>query len=169
MEKMLAYRVLVIFAAFAVFCPGCNSGGNHADNQPVSNGGADSSAMTSSGASVDVLAKSSSKGVGKFTNVPLGPLDTAEASRGAALFQSKCMVCHKPTEEKLIGPGLKGVTQIRTPEWIMNMITDPNDMTENDPVAKALLDQYHTQMVVQSTDEEARDLLEFLRQNDGAK
>jgi hypothetical protein len=68
----------------------------------------------------------------------------------------------------LIGPGLKGITKIRTPEWIMNMITNPDQMTQQDPVAEALLVQFnHTQMTNQGlTDEEAREVLEFFRQND---
>ncbi len=161
------FLIPLLFLGLAFMGCGNHSGNNSAENQPVSNGSQDSSTMDNT-PSVDVTAKSDSKGVGKFTDVKLGPLDTAMAGQGSALFQSKCIVCHKSTDEKLIGPGLKGVTQIRTPEWIMNMITDPNDMTATDPVAKALLDQYHTQMAVQVSDQEAREILEFLRENDGA-
>ncbi|HUX85226.1 MAG TPA: cytochrome c [Chitinophagaceae bacterium] len=167
---MIKKVFLIPILSLLVACAGCgnNSGNNAAENQPTANGSPDSSTMAGAPA-VDVTAKSDSKGVGRFTDVKVGPLDTAMASKGAALFQSKCTVCHKTTEEKLIGPGLKGITLIRTPEWIMNMITDPNDMTENDPVASTLLSQYHTQMTVQTSDQEAREILEFLRGNDGAK
>lgn len=163
----IAAMALALMAA----CCGCsgNSSNSNSGNQPVANGSSDSSSSAAAAPAVDVNAKSDSKGVGKYTDVRLRTLNKTMADSGEAVFESKCTVCHKPTEEKLIGPGLKGVTLIRTPEWIMNMITDPSDMTQSDPVAEALLDQYHTQMVVQVSDEEARNILEFLRKNDGAK
>lgn len=71
---------------------------------------------------VDPNAKSDSKGIGKFINVEFdATLDNDMATKGEAIFESKCTPCHKLTEEKLIGPGLKNITNLRTPEWIMNM------------------------------------------------
>ncbi|MNZ88187.1 Cytochrome c2 iso-2 [compost metagenome] len=92
------------------------------------------------------------------------------ATKGKSVFEAKCSACHKTDDQKIVGPGLKGVTERRTPEWIMNMITNPEEMTKKDPVAKALLEEHLTQMTFQNvTDDEARDILEYLRQNDGAK
>lgn len=134
----------------------------------------DEASAASSGGSIDVNAKSDSKGVGKFTdvNIKVGPgIDAAMAAKGKAVFQTSCTACHTATAQKLIGPGLKGITDIRTPQWIMNMITDPVKMTHNDPVAEALLQQENgVQMTNQNVgDQGAREILEFLRQNDGAK
>jgi mono/diheme cytochrome c family protein len=114
-----------------------------------------------------VNAPSTSKGVGKFTHVTIGALDPKLADQGKQLFETKCTACHKPTDERLVGPGLKGITKIRTPEWIMNMMTNPTGMTHQDPVAEALLAQYQTQMTYQDvSDKDARAIYEFLRQND---
>jgi hypothetical protein len=52
----------------------------------------------------------------------------------------------------------------------MNMILNPTEMTQKDPQAKALLAEHLTQMTNQNVEEkDARALLEYLRQNDGAK
>lgn len=167
---------VVLCGALALYsCSGSGSNSATSDSQaPISNsdeGSASASASaassTSSGSGIDVTAPSNSKGVGKFTNVTIGPLNAALAAQGKQLFETKCTACHKPTDERLVGPGLKGVTKIRTPEWIMNMMTNPSVMTQQDPVAKALLAQYQTQMTFQDvSDKDARAIYEFLRQND---
>lgn len=136
--------------------------------------GADTAAGASSaaGGAIDVNAPSDSKGVGKFTSVKIGAtIDKAMAAKGKELFQTHCTACHLPTDKRLVGPGLKGITKIRTPEWIMNMITNPMEMTHKDPVAKALLSDFNNiQMTDQNVgDEGAREILEFLRENDGVK
>ena len=41
------------------------------------------------------------------------------------------------TEEKLVGPGWKGVSERRTPQWIMNFITNPDPMIDKDPELQA--------------------------------
>lgn len=162
--------MLALFAGVALYsCGGGNSSSENSSNdEPVSNAGSGSSTMSNK-AAIDVDAPSSSKGVGKFTDVKVGAtIDDKMAEKGEEIFQTSCTACHHETAEKLIGPGLKGITKIRTPEWIMNMITDPEKMTHSDPVAEALLNQFNqTQMTNQGlTDEQARDVLEFLRKND---
>ncbi|MDP2600708.1 MAG: c-type cytochrome [Deltaproteobacteria bacterium] len=107
-----------------------------------------------------------SKGVGPVTSVALGPVDAARAAKGKQLFESKCAACHK-LDEKYVGPAIKGVTQRRSPEWIMNMIMNPQEMTEKDPTARELLATYFTQMTFQNvTQDEARDILEYFRKTD---
>ena len=65
---------------------------------------------------------------------------------------------------------LGGVTERRKPEWIMNMIINPEEMTKKDPTGQELLAEHLTQMTNQNLNEEdARKLLEYFRQNDGVK
>ena len=113
--------------------------------------------------------KDDGKGIGPVTSVEVGAaVDAAMASEGEKLFEAKCTACHKVTDEKYVGPGLKGVTQRRKPEWIMNMILNPTEMTQKDPTAKELLATHLTQMTNQNvTQEDARKLLEYLRKIDG--
>jgi mono/diheme cytochrome c family protein len=108
----------------------------------------------------------SDKGIGPIKEVQLGPIDQNLVKKGKEIFDSKCATCHK-LEEKYVGPPLKGVTKRRKPEWIMNMILNPTEMEQKDPIAKQLLSEYLTQMTFQNvSQEEARALLEYLRSVD---
>ena len=112
------------------------------------------------------VGETSQIGVGPIKKVELQPIDSALAAKGQALFQTKCSACHK-LDERYVGPPLAGVTKRRTPEWVMNMIMNPQEMTQKDPAAQELLGEYLTQMAsLNLTEPEARSLLEFLRQND---
>ena len=109
-------------------------------------------------------------GVGPVKSVDVASFDAALAEKGKTIFEGKCSACHQLSDQKIVGPGLKGVTERRKPEWIMNMIVKPVEMTQKDPQAKALLAEHLTQMTNQDIQEpDARALLEYLRQNDGAK
>jgi mono/diheme cytochrome c family protein len=111
----------------------------------------------------------SDKGIGKFQNVELThPLDEAMVKSGQQVYDVKCQSCHKLTDEKVVGPGWKGVTDRRTPEWIMNFVTNVDEMLEKDAEAQAMLEVCMVRMPNQNLkDDEARALLEFMRKNDG--
>ncbi len=105
------------------------------------------------------------KGVGPIKNLELpAEIDQAMAAKGMEVYKNKCMACHKP-DKKFIGPAPKGILLRRTPEWIMNMILDPEDMIKKDPLAKALLVEFNgSPMANQNlTEEEARQVLEYFR------
>lgn len=131
--------------------------------------------FSTSGASTekaaDVSTYDPNRGLGKFTTVDLGAkLDDAMAAEGEKIQSVKCSACHKLTDEKLVGPGWKGVTSRQKPEWIMNFITNPDPMIDKDPKLQALLEICLVRMPNQSlTDADARNLLEFMRKNDGVK
>ena len=107
----------------------------------------------------------------KESDITLGtPLDQAMVSTGKATYELKCQSCHKLTEEKLVGPGWKGVTQRQTAPWLLNFITNPDPMIDKDPELQAQLEICLVRMPNQNlTDDEARKLLEFMRQNDGVQ
>lgn len=89
---------------------------------------------------------------------------------GQGMYEVKCQGCHKLTDERLVGPGWKDVTKRRQPEWIMNMITNVDMMLEKDPEAQKLLEQCLVRMPNQNLSrDEAREILEFMRSNDGEK
>lgn len=123
-----------------------------------------------SGTDTVVLAMGeNSKGIGRFKNIQLThPLDEGMAAKGQAIYEAKCFSCHKLTDEKLVGPGWKGVTDRRTPEWVMNFITNTSVMIDSDLVAQAMYVTCMVRMPNQSlSDDEAREVLEFQRKNDG--
>ena len=105
------------------------------------------------------------KGVGPVSSVTLGEtIDQTMAAEGANIYKTKCTACHK-IGQKFIGPPPNGVLDRRSPEWIMNMILDPEGMVKNDPDARALFIEFNgSPMANQSlTEEEARKILEYFR------
>lgn len=103
------------------------------------------------------------KGVGPITSITLGEIDQKMADEGKAVFLAKCSACHK-ISKRVVGPALVGVTTRRSPEWIMNMILNPEKMVAENPTAKALLAEYVAPMANQNlTEAEARLILEYFR------
>lgn len=98
------------------------------------------------------------------------PLNKDWVATGKGIYDTKCLACHKLTDEKLVGPGWSGVTKRREPVWIMNMVTNVEMMLEKDAEAQKLLEQCLVRMPNQNvTQEDARKILEFMRSNDGEK
>ncbi len=103
------------------------------------------------------------KGVGPISSIELGDIDNTLADKGKEIYKANCTACHK-FGKKYIGPALKGVTTRRSPEWIMNMILNPEGMVAEDPIAKALLEEFNAPMSNQQlSEEDARAILEFFR------
>lgn len=104
------------------------------------------------------------KGKGPIKTLMLGDIDQAMAAKGQEVFKNMCTACHK-TDKKFIGPAPKGILERRTPEWVMNMILNPENMIENDPLAQDLIKEFNgAPMANQNlTEEEARAVLEYFR------
>ena len=99
-----------------------------------------------------------------MTKVVLGDIDPAMVAEGEQLFKQMCSACHKP-DEKLIGPAPRGILKRRSPEWIMNMILNPDKMVQQDPVAKQLLVEHNLAPMANQnlTEDQARKILEYFR------
>ncbi len=102
------------------------------------------------------------KGIGPIDSVTLGEeVDADMALRGKELYGRKCSACHK-VGTTFIGPPPNGILERRTPEWVMNMILNTDEMLQKDPLAKALFMEFNGQLMTnqQVTEEEARAMLE---------
>ncbi len=119
---------------------------------------------------VNGCGKSEEFGVGPVKEeMKLAPVDAALYTKGELIFTTKCVACHK-FGSRLVGPPLKDVTKRRRPEWIMNQILNPLEMTQKDKVSKELFAQYLIQMTFQDvTQDDARALLEYMRAVDEGK
>lgn len=96
--------------------------------------------------------------------IELGPIDQKLVKRGEEIWNQKCIACHK-LDERYVGPAQRDVLQRRTPEFIMNMMLNPEEMQKRHPVVKQLLAEYMTPMTNQNlTVEDARAVLEFFRE-----
>jgi len=113
----------------------------------------------------------SDKGIGEIKSVTLNsPLKPDMVAKGQAIYDMKCAACHKLDEMRVVGPGWKGLTERRKPEWIMNMITNVEVMLDKDPAAQALLEECLTRMPNQNVSVgDARDILEFMYSIDEKK
>jgi mono/diheme cytochrome c family protein len=109
------------------------------------------------------------KGIGPAKTVSLtSPLNSDAIAKGKAVYEMKCQACHRLDDQRVVGPGWKDITKKRKPEWIINMIVNVEEMLEKDAEAQKLIEEYLMKMPNQNvTEQEARDLLEFMRQNDG--
>ena len=91
-------------------------------------------------------------------------IDQAMADNGKEVYDRMCLACHR-IGKKFIGPAPDGILERRTPEWVMNMILNPELMVKEDPLAKDLLVEFNgSPMANQNlSEEEARAILEYFR------
>ena len=104
------------------------------------------------------------KGIGPVNQVTLSPVDPGMVAEGQKIYKEKCTSCHNPVK-KLLGPPHQGIMSRRTPEWIMNMMLNPQQMLEKDPIAIQLLKEYNDVPMTNQDlkQEEARKILEYFR------
>ncbi|MEO9004229.1 MAG: c-type cytochrome [Ginsengibacter sp.] len=164
MKKLIIFLSLILSMALLI----TSCGGSADKAAPVSDG-----AATDSGGNAisENPPYDPNRGEGKFHDVQLSDkLDVAMAEKGQKLSELKCESCHKMTDERLVGPGWHGVTSRHKPEWIMNFMTNTDQMIDKDPKAQAMLEICMVRMPSQNlSDEDAREILEFMRKNDGVK
>lgn len=162
----LTLFILLIFSSVC-FVISCNSGSEKSNEVANSSTAPASDSSSSSSAS----SGTEETGIGKFQHVELThPLDQKMVTAGKSVYELKCASCHKLTDEKLVGPGWKGVTERRKPEWIMNFVTNTDEMLQKNAAAKDLYEVCLVKMPNQNlNDEDARSVLEFARNNDGEK
>ena len=167
--KSLKLTLSVLAVTALVSCNGGSGNGqnNTSDSATTSNTTTEAPAATpaapAGGANVDL----SNKGIGpvKTVNPPLAATpDQALAEKGKELFKLNCTACHKPTK-KFIGPAPKGILERRAPEWVLNMILNPEGMIANDPIAKQLLAEANGAPMANQhlNEEQARAILEYFR------
>lgn len=72
-----------------------------------------------------------------------GPYSESLVEQGQQLFSDNCQTCHK-LDQKMVGPALKGVTDKRDHEWLVNWIHNSQKMVQSgDPEAVAIYEEYN--------------------------
>ena len=91
-----------------------------------------------------------------------------DIAEGEKVFGARgCGGCHQ-FGAKLVGPDLVGVTTRRTVTWVQKMVSEPEQMTKKDPVAKDLFKTAMVQMPKQGvTEAEMPLLLAFIKSKGG--
>lgn len=168
MKKLTISVVSFAFVAFMAACGGNSQNNNSSTTGDTGNATAATEATApESGANPSYDPK---RGEGKFKDVEVGPFNASLANKGKTIYNTKCQSCHKLTNERLVGPGWKGVTKKHSAAWILNFITNPDAMLDQDPELQNQLEICMVRMPNQNlTDDDAKAVYEFMRENDGAK
>ena len=158
MKKLLILGIAVLFAA------ACSNDAKTSDSEVASDG-------PTVATEADIAEYDPHRGEGKFTELEIpDALDHEMATKGESIFSVKCGSCHKLSDERLVGPGFKGVSERRTGTWMMNFLTNTDQMIDLDPELQAQLEICMVRMPNQNLkDEDARSIYEFMRKNDGVK
>ncbi|MEP2023282.1 MAG: cytochrome c [Reichenbachiella sp.] len=103
-------------------------------------------------------------GIGPIEKLDLQPLNTNMAADGKKIYDQLCRVCHDEIRQ-MEGPAHRGIMNRRTPEWIMNMMLNPKEMSQKDPIAKILAERVNgVEMAdMNLSEDEARKILEYFR------
>ncbi|NNJ51883.1 MAG: c-type cytochrome [Ignavibacteriaceae bacterium] len=154
--NVFGFMGVIIFLAALVFLSACGDSGENkttTDTQVVE--------KTNPGGLTDWEMESGFGPVKKKLN--LGPINEELSKEGEAIFDTKCITCHK-LDERYTGPAQRDVLQRISPEFFMNMVVNPDENIEKHPRAKKLLAEYMNKMTNQNvTLKDARALLEYFR------
>lgn len=144
--------LLIISLTFFAGCGGGSENGNQSEQAPDQK------------RSGGLTAFEKENGIGPVTEkIQLDEIDKALAKKGEGLFETKCSACHK-LDERYVGPAQRDLLDRRSPEYIMNMILNPDEMVKKHPEAKKMLAEFMTPMPNQNLSrEEARSILEYFR------
>lgn len=147
--------LMIAFLFMLGFGWGCSSGDSDSSEQPMQQ-------AANNGLSQWEL----ENGIGPVKNtMTLNAVDSELAASGEKIFDMKCMACHKMAE-RYIGPALGDVMQRRTPEFVMNMMLNPDEMVKKHPEVQKMLATYMVPMTFQNVSEaDSRALLEYIRAN----
>jgi Cytochrome c. len=166
--KTIAKSMALLFALIMIGCGGKNEAKKEEGfsvqrkkaeaEQPMEAQGADE---TKASERIDLT----TKGIGPVKSIQLSPdIDPAMAASGKEVYEKMCLACHR-VGKKFIGPPPNGVLERRTPEWVMNMILNPQEMVQQDPLAKDLLQEFNGSPMSNQglTQDQARAILEYFR------
>lgn len=92
---------------------------------------------------------------------------TRAQSSGEALFTQHCKVCHKLTSDKGVGPGLGGINDKRSDEWLHDWINDSGALiASGDEAAKAIFEEFNEMPMLafgeQLSDEDIDGILAYI-------
>lgn len=115
----------------------------------------------------------------KPPNMPDGPVELKGVNlttpliqymvrKGKRVYEEKCVGCHSLDGRALEASTFQGITKNRKPEWIMNLTTGVQMSLADSKREQNKLEKCYTRQPGQRLNiEQSRDLLEYLRSNDG--
>lgn len=168
MKKLSIIGATVIAVSLFAACGG--NGNKSKNNSTATKSDTSSSAATATSQGAANPTYDPHRGEGKFTNYVPGPVNPQWVTQGKSIYEQKCQGCHKLTSERLVGPGWKGITDKHSGAWILNFVTNTDEMLSKDPELQKQIEICMVRMPNQNlTDQEAKEVYDFMRQNDGKK
>lgn len=92
------------------------------------------------------------------------------AQDGEALFKQVCAACHSTGPNRLVGPGLQGVTEKRSEEWLIKWTRSSQSLIKSgDKDAVAIFEQFNKIMMPDNnfTDSEIKSIFAYIAQQGG--
>ena len=155
---------LILFASYLIL--GCASKSEEKESNSIKlNANGTEVLKNGKSKSASSLIDLNNKGIGPITNLELNPeIDQSLAAYGKSLYNQTCVTCHR-SKKRFTGPPLFGILEKRSPEWVMNMILNPEVMSQRDPIANALFKEYMGSLMINQhlSEKDARAILEYLR------
>jgi len=114
---------------------------------------------------IGIIAAGGGAGDPEHHNIPAtsAPTDAA-AQSGKLAFESKCLACHSIAAGDKLGPDLYNVTKRHDEGWLTRWLKSPEQMLQNDPTAKAMLDKWKIPMPNQGlSDAEIKQYLAYFK------
>jgi mono/diheme cytochrome c family protein len=153
--KTLFFSLLIGILIFTVACGGKSTS---------------ATSQTASTMEQPVSEPADENGVGpavSMDDIGKDPISPELTSKGKGIYEVKCAACHSLGENRVVGPGWKKVTKRRTPQWIVNMVTNTEEMLNKDPEAQKQIEECMVRMPNQNLDiDDAKAVLDFMRKND---
>jgi cbb3-type cytochrome oxidase cytochrome c subunit len=90
--------------------------------------------------------------------------DLGEAGRDLFIRRG-CIGCHTVGKGRAAGPDLFGVTERRSIDWLKAFLKDTGEMLDTDPLAQALLKQYHNVRMptIRMSDQEIDAIIHYMQ------
>lgn len=90
------------------------------------------------------------------------------AASGEEIFKTNCTSCHALTDKVLVGPGLAGITEKRSEEWLIKWIRNSQELiTSGDADAIAIFEEFNKIQMPgypQFSDEELAGLVAYMKE-----
>jgi len=88
-------------------------------------------------------AQDSTAAAGAGATATAAPAGGGDAAKGETIFKNNCAQCHAPTEERIVGPGLKGVSSRHDMAWLTKWIHNSQAViASGDPYAVKIYNEY---------------------------
>jgi cytochrome c5 len=152
-----------LLLAFALALVSCGDSTKKEESKGFEMSRTNSQTVTKETVSVPVDLKN--KGIGPISSYSFSnEINTELSAQGKSVYDSKCTACHM-ANQRMIGPDLSGVYDRRSPEWVLNLLLNTNEMLKEDPISIALLKEYNNAIMNNQnlSEQEAKAVAEYLR------